>query len=321
LPLYRSGVLAERARELQAHLKACDICPHNCGIDRLSGARGFCHAAALPAVASFCAHRGEEPPVSGTHGSGTIFFGNCNMRCVYCQNCQISQDWPAQQANEVGIETLAADMLFLQNELQCHNINLVTPSHFVPQIVAALLVAVPQGLSVPLVYNTSGYDSLTALRLLDGIIDIYLPDIRYAANSWGQAYSGVPDYVTRDRAAIKEMYRQVGNLITDENGVARRGLIVRHLILPADIAGSEDSLRWLANEISPDVALSVMAQYYPANKAGQVPALARRISYEEYAAVVSLLHRLDMNNGWVQEMDAPDSYRPDFSRDGHPFEK
>jgi putative pyruvate formate lyase activating enzyme len=320
LNLYRSGELAKRAGELKERLSACKICPHNCGVNRLAGERGFCHSAYLPAVSSFCAHRGEEPPVSGSCGSGTIFFGNCNMRCVYCQNYQISQDWKVQQGNEVSIRTLAADMLVLQDRLKCHNINLVTPSHFVPQIIEALLAAVPEGLHVPLVYNTSGYDSVETLRLLEGIIDIYLPDIRYADNRWAKEYSGVPDYLERDREAIKEMYRQVGNLVVDENGVARRGLIVRHLILPEDIAGSEDSLRWLAGEVSPDVALSVMAQYYPANKAGRITALSRRIKYEEYSKVVSLLRRLDLNNGWVQEMDAPENYRPDFALEGHPFE-
>jgi len=321
LKLYRSGELSRRVGKLKSRLHACDICPHNCKIDRLAGERGFCGAAYLPAVASYCAHRGEEPPISGTRGSGTIFFGNCNMRCLYCQNYQISQDRQAQLQNEVTVSDLARDMLYLQDELKCHNINLVTPSHYVPQILEAVIEAVPAGFHLPLVYNTSGYDSLETIQLLDGIIDIYLPDLRYADDRWGKELSGVADYVERDRAAIKEMYRQVGNLGLDTAGVALRGLIVRHLILPEQMAGSEDSLRWLVGEVSPDIALSVMAQYYPAHRAHRVPALSRRITYEEYAEVTALLHRLDINNGWVQEMDASENYQPDFSREGHPFEK
>lgn len=320
LKLFKSGELKLRAQTLRERLKSCNICPHNCGVNRLEGELGFCHSAYLPVVSSYCAHKGEEPPLSGTNGSGTIFFGNCNMRCVYCQNYQISQDWHNQKKNEVNIKTLAADMLYLQNELRCHNINLVTPSHFVPQIIEALLQAIPEGLSLPIVYNTSGYDSLEILQLLDGIIDIYLPDLRYAKNENGRKYSGVPDYAERDRKAIKEMYRQSGNLVLDENGVALRGLIIRHLILPSDLAGSENSLRWLADEISPDVFISLMAQYYPSHKAFRFPGLYRSIKYEEYLDVVKLLRRLDMNNGWIQEMDASDNYQPDFDREGHPFE-
>ena len=246
IALYRSGELERRARALEARLAECDICPRECGAKRLKGKTGSCNSAYRPIVSSVCAHHGEEPVLSGSRGSGTVFFGNCNMRCVYCQNHQISQDPEAQQRYEVDTRTLAERLLYLQDELGCHNINFVSPSHFVPQMVRAVLEAVPLGLRLPLVYNSSGYDSVKTLRELDGIISIYLPDLRYASNELGRKYSRVRNYVESSRAAIKEMYRQVGDLELDDNGVAQKGLIVRHLILPNGIAGSEDSLGWLA---------------------------------------------------------------------------
>jgi putative pyruvate formate lyase activating enzyme len=212
----------------------------------------------------------------------------------------------------VDTRVLAERFIYLQDELKCHNINLVSPSHFVPQIVRAVLEAVPMGLSLPLVYNSSGYDSVKTLRELDGIISIYLPDLRYASNKLGRKYSRVRNYVESSRAAIKEMYRQVGNLEVDDEGIAWKGLIVRHLILPNDIAGSEDSLGWLAREVSPSVAVSIMSQYFPTHRAGRYPELARKILSEEYAEVVRLIEKLGMGNGWVQEMTAAENYLPDF---------
>lgn len=318
IALYHSGELEKRLVRLEARLAACDICPRECGVNRLVGKVGSCHSGSLPIVASFCAHHGEEPVLSGTRGSGTVFFGNCNMRCVYCQNHQISQDHEAQQRNETSTHLLAEDMLYLQNELGCHNINLVTPSHFVPQIVRALLEAVPQGLNLPLVYNTSSYDSLKTLLELDGIISIYLADIRYGSNEMGRRYSRVRRYVEHARAAIKEMQRQVGDLTTDEDGVARKGLIVRHLILPNHIAGSEASLRWLVEEVSPGVAVSIMSQYSPAHRARRFPELDRKITLEEYREVVKLAEKLGIENGWTQGMESSDSYVPDFSAE-EPF--
>jgi len=320
IALYRSGELARRARTLEARLRSCDICPRECGVNRLEDEMGFCHSGYLPVVAAVCAHHGEEPAISGDRGSGTIFLGNCNLRCAYCQNHQISQDHRAQSGNQIEHHALAGHMLYLQNELGCHNINFVSPSHFVPQLVKAVLEAVPLGLRVPLVYNTSGYDSIDTLKALDGIVSIYLADLRYASNRWGKKFSQVSDYVERARDAIEEMYRQVGNLMVDEGGVARRGLIVRHLILPNGLAGSRESLAWLADEVSPAVTVSIMAQYYPAHRAPQIPLLARRITTGEYEEVLGLLDELGMENGWVQEMDAPDTYLPDFAREGHPFE-
>ena len=223
-------------------------------------------------------------------------------------------------AHEMSVEELAREMLRIQ-ALGCHNINLVSPSHFVPQIVRALSAAVPLGLHLPLVYNTGGYDSLEVIKVLDGIVDIYLPDIRYASNDVAKKYSRAPDYVEHARAAIKEMHRQVGLLKVDENGIARRGMIVRHLILPGGLAGSAESLTWLAQNVSPDVYMSVMAQYYPAHRAARYPELARRITRAEYEQVTALMDRLGMENGWVQEIDSPDTYRPDFGGGGHPFER
>jgi len=320
IALYKSGELEQRARELEARLRSCDICPRECGVNRLENEEGFCRSGLLPIVAAVCAHHGEEPAVSGGKGSGTIFFGNCNLRCAYCQNHQISQDHRAQSKNQIDYQALAGHMLHLQGELGCHNINFVSPSHFAPQIVKALLIAVPMGLHIPLVYNTSSYDSLATLQALDGIVSVYLADLRYASDRWGQRFSRVNDYVERARAAIKEMYRQVGNLVVDENGIARRGLIVRHLILPNGLAGSRESLAWLANEVSPAVAVSIMAQYYPAHRAPRIPLLSRKITMSEYEEVIGLLDELGMENGWIQEMDASDSYQPDFARQGHPFE-
>jgi putative pyruvate formate lyase activating enzyme len=315
LALYHSGELERRARALEARLAECDICPRECGANRLKGKTGHCRSAALPIVSSYCAHHGEEPVLSGTRGSGTIFFGNCNLRCVYCQNHQISQDPVAQRSHEITTGLLAERMLYLQEGPGCYNINLVTPSHFVPQIVRAVLEAVPRGLRLPLVYNTSSYDSLETLKALDGVIDIYLADLRYASNEMARKYSHVRGYVEVSRAAISEMYRQVGNLVVDEEGVAQRGLIVRHLILPSGIAGSEDSLGWLAREISPQVAVSIMSQYSPAHKAAgrRYPELGRKITRREYTDVTAIVARLGMENGWVQEMASAEDYRPDFA--------
>lgn len=320
LALYRSGELKRRAEALEARLHSCDICPRECGVNRLEKELGFCHSGHLPIVAAICAHHGEEPVISGSKGSGTVFFGNCNMRCCYCQNHQISQNFKNQQSNEVDPHALAERMLYLQDELGCHNINFVSPSHSVPQLVRAVLEAVPMGLRLPLVYNTGSYDSIKTLKALDGIISVYLADLRYANNRWGRKFSRVPDYVGRARAAIKEMYRQVGDLVVDNEGIARKGLIVRHLILPNRLAGSRESLTWLAREVSPTVTVSIMSQYFPAHRAWQTPLLNREITLAEHLEVIGLLDELGLENGWVQEMGASGNYLPDFVREGHPFD-
>jgi putative pyruvate formate lyase activating enzyme len=257
--------------------------------------------------------------LSGTRGSGTVFFGNCNMRCLYCQNYQISQDHKAQKQNEIDSHTLAERLVYLQDELCCHNINFVSPSHFVPQLLRAVMEAVPMGLRLPLVYNTGGYDSLKTLKELDGVIDIYLPDLRYASDRYARKYSRVRNYVAHARAAIKEMYRQVGNLQTDGEGIARKGLIVRHLILPNRLAGSAETLEWLNQEISPAVTVSIMSQYHPAHRAFEKKNLSRKITREEYDEVVETVERLGMENGWLQQMDSSENYLPDFRRENDPF--
>jgi putative pyruvate formate lyase activating enzyme len=319
IALYNSGELERRAHRLEGRLASCDICPRECHVNRLEGEEGFCHSGRHPVVAAVCAHQGEEPAISGSRGSGTIFFGNCNMRCVYCQNYQISQNWGKQKSKEIDCYILAERMLHLQDELGCHNINFVSPSHFVPQLVRAVLEAVPMGLRVPLVYNTSGYDSVGSLKELDGIISIYLPDLRYASDKWAERFSHTPGYVARARQAIREMYRQVGDLAVDDFGLARRGLIVRHLVLPNGLAGSEESLTWLARELSPTVTVSIMAQYLPLHWARRIPLLSRKISMAEYETVLQLLHDVGIENGWIQGMGASEDYIPDFEREGHPF--
>ena len=317
--LFNSGELERRANALEERLASCDICPRKCHVNRLKNELGFCHSGHLPIVSAVCAHQGEEPVISGSRGSGTIFFGNCNMRCVYCQNYQISQNWKKQKSRRINCRSLAQNMLYLQDELGCHNINFVSPSHFIPQLVRAVLEAVPMGLRVPLVYNTNGYDSITSLMELEGIISIYLPDLRYASDDWAKKFSHVSDYIARARQAIKEMYRQVGDLTVDDSGLARRGLIVRHLILPNGLSGSEDSLIWLARELSPTVTVSIMSQYSPLHRAQRIPLLSRKISVVEYESVLQLLHDMGIENGWTQEMRAAGNYIPDFEREGHPF--
>ncbi|MCD6518497.1 MAG: radical SAM protein [Anaerolineae bacterium] len=295
LHLWRSGELAERVRAAYARLEACDICPRECGANRRLSPRGAaCRTGELAVVASYHAHFGEEAPLVGRHGSGTIFFSWCNLACQYCQNYEISQ---LGEGREVEPEELAAMMLALQ-ERGCHNINLVSPSHVVPQILAAVLIAAQAGLRLPLVYNTGGYDSLKTLQLLDGVVDIYMPDMKYADEAIARKYSRVPNYPQVNQAAVKEMHRQVGDLVLDERGIAVRGLLVRHLVLPEGLAGTAEIVRFLAKEISPNTYVNIMAQYRPCYRAHKLPPLNRPITREEYLEALRLaaeagLHRLD----------------------------
>lgn len=316
--LYQSGELRERAERLNERLAECDICPRSCRVNRLEGSGGYCRSGKPVRVAHLCAHHGEEPAISGTRGSGTIFFGGCNLSCIFCQNYQISQGHLGLFRCTDG-RGLAGIMICLQDELHCHNINLVSPTHYVPQIVEAVCEAVPLGLHVPIVYNTNGYDSLETLAMLDGIVDIYIPDIKYASDKWAKKFSRARRYVKHSKLAIAEMYRQVGNLVTDGEGVAQRGLIVRHLILPNRLSGSADSLKWLATSLSPDVTLSIMAQYFPCHLAENEPLLSRKISAGEYGEVTDIIEKLGMDNGWLQQLDSAEHYLPDFQREGHPF--
>jgi putative pyruvate formate lyase activating enzyme len=295
LSLLRSGELKGRVDEAFRRLEACDICPRRCGVNRLESARGgVCRTGVRAQVSSYNPHFGEESPLVGTGGSGTIFFAWCNLKCQYCQNSDISQ---LGQGHEVEAEELARMMLRLQ-AMGCHNINFVSPTHVVPQILAAVLIAARTGLRVPLVYNTGGYDSLETLRLLDGVFDIYMPDMKYSDEATARRLSKVEDYPAINRAAVAEMHRQVGDLLVDEHGIARRGLLVRHLVLPAGLAGTAEIVRFLAEEVSADTYLNIMDQYRPSYRANQFPELRRGISSTEYTEAVRLardagLQRLD----------------------------
>src|SRR5258705_8691709 len=267
LALLREGVLDQRVEELKRLLERCTVCPKNCLNNRLNNEIAACYSGRLPIVSSYTPHFGEEPPLVGTKGAGNIFFGNCNLRCVYCQNYQISQTHKEQIKNEVTHERLAEMMLELQAR-GCHNINFVSPTHFAPQMARAILIAAEQGLRLPIVYNTNAYDSVEVLKLLDGIVDVYLPDLKYAEDDAGFLYSKVRSYRDISRAALKEMFRQTGDLVYDEVGLLKRGLVIRLLVLPNDIGGLRESLEWIRDELSPRVAISLMAQYYPTNVAG-----------------------------------------------------
>jgi putative pyruvate formate lyase activating enzyme len=294
------AVLHGRIEAAYQLLESCRVCPRECGVNRLKNDKiGFCRSGLNAVVSSASSHHGEEPPLSGTKGSGTIFFANCNLRCVYCQNYPISQ---MGAGNERTTAELACQMLWLQ-EQGCHNLNLVTPTHFVPQILKALGIAKERGFHLPIVYNTSGYESVEALRLLDGIVDIYLPDMRYSEDKAALRYSIAPHYPGINRAAVKEMYCQVGNLELDESGIAKRGLIVRHLVLPNRNSGTEGVMKFLAEEISKDVYISLMSQYFPAYKAHEIPELSRRITSEEYDEAYQIMQGYGLENGWVQEFE------------------
>jgi putative pyruvate formate lyase activating enzyme len=323
LALYESGELEERVRALEKLLLSCTVCPLDCGNNRLENQLARCFSGRLPVVSSYTPHFGEEPALSGTKGAGNIFFGNCNLRCVYCQNYQISQAHREQIKNEVTHERLAEMMLELQAR-GCHNINFVSPTHFAPQVARAVLIAAGRGLELPIVYNTNAYDSVEVLRLLDRVVDVYLPDLKYADSSEGYTFSKVPHYAESARAALGEMYRQTGDrLLFAEDGTLRRGLVVRLLVLPNDVAGIRESLEWIHDELSPRVAVSLMAQYYATNRAAtdeRYMLLGRRISEGEWWRAVSLLERLGMEEGWMQEYDgASHYYRPDFTDPETPF--
>lgn len=320
LNLYRSGELTEHVKALKAFLEHCTVCPRNCGVNRLKDEQGYCLTGADAYVTSVCDHHGEEPVLSGTRGSGTIFFGGCNLRCVFCQNYQISQRPRYFKIFKMSADELAQQMISLQNNLGVHNINFVSPSHVVPQMVEAIYKAIPLGLKIPIVYNTNGYDSLEVIKLLDGIVDIYLPDFKYFDNQLAWQYSKVKDYVDHVKPVLKEMYRQVGDLKLDQNGIAVKGLIIRHLILPNDQAGTEQILEWIARELSPKVAISLMAQYYPTHKVHQYPLISRRIRYSEYYRAIQKMESLNLTTVFAQQMDAPEHYLPDFEKNGHPFE-
>ena len=292
--MYEAGKLHEWVEQALAILESCCLCPRRCQVNRLRGELGKCSTGRQAIVSSFGPHFGEESPLVGSGGSGTVFFAFCNLKCCFCQNYTISQ---LGEGREVVAGELANMMLSLERQ-GCHNINFVSPTHVVPQILEALEIAVESGLSVPLVYNSGGYDAVDTLKLLDGIFDIYMPDMKYSDEQNARRLSGIDDYPRMNRAAVKEMHRQVGDLKIDDQGIARRGLLVRHLVLPGGLAGTAEVCRFLSQEISAHTYLNVMAQYRPCYKAYDVLGLAHSISRQEFVEAVETarsygLHRLD----------------------------
>jgi putative pyruvate formate lyase activating enzyme len=302
LALYRSGELRRRIDAARAMMARCELCPHGCGVDRLSSGqdhpRGICGMGAQAKVSSWNLHAFEEPPISGSRGSGTIFFSGCTGHCGFCQNYPISQ---LGYGDLVSSERLATMMVVLQRK-GAHNINLVTPTHFMPLILSSLPHAISLGLRLPLVYNSSGYERVEALRLLEGVVDVWLPDAKYDDDSTARRLSGFMNYVKSNRAALREIHRQVGDeLILDEEGIARRGMIVRHMVLPGGLAGTAGVLRWIATELSPHVHISLMNQYFPAHRALGDPILGRKLTVAEYQAALDALETAGLENGWCQD--------------------
>ena len=292
LNLLDEDLLADRVVEAYRHLSICDVCAWECPVDRRAGKLGVCRTGELARISSYGPHFGEESPLSGTRGSGTIFFTRCNLRCQYCQNHDISQ---TDRGDEVEPESIAEMMLKLQSR-GCHNINFVSPSHVVPQILAAVLIAAQAGLRIPLVYNTGGYDSMAMLELLDGVIDIYMPDMKYSDPVVAKRYSRIPDYPQINQKAVKEMHRQVGDLSLDQDGIGVRGLLVRHLVLPDYLAGTDEVVRYLCERVSQNTYLNIMNQYHPAYKSHHYPALNRRLTDQEYQSAVEFAIAAGMTN-------------------------
>jgi putative pyruvate formate lyase activating enzyme len=292
LTTYEKGLFPERIDRAFSLLRECYVCPRTCGIDRTQGEKGFCRAGESPEISSYGPHFGEEKPLVGFHGSGTIFMTYCNLGCIFCQNYSISR---LGEGYRISFEKFGRIMVELQNR-GCHNINFVSPSHFVPHILKALPGAIEMGLSVPLVYNTGGYDAVESLKLLDGIFDIYMPDFKYARGDISESCSEAPDYPEVVTAALKEMHRQAGDLEFDEDGIALRGLLVRHLVLPGGLAGTREAMRFLAREISRNTYVNIMDQYHPCGDL--IPPdspLSRRITWEEFREAVNIAREEGIN--------------------------
>lgn len=296
-------------------LSSCGLCPRSCGVDRLAGEIGFCGAGMHVAIARAALHYWEEPCISGTHGSGTVFFTHCNLKCVYCQNFEISHGGVGR---EIDIDSLVKVFFDLQ-EQGAHNINLVTPTHYIPQVAEALRLAKDRGLWIPVVYNSSAYETVEALKALEGLVDVYLPDLKYSSAEAGQKYSHAADYFSAATGAILEMFRQVGVPVFDDDGIVQRGLIVRHLVLPGRVEESKGVLEWIASNLPRDVYVSIMSQYIPAGTAKLHPEINRRITRREYDEVVDFAIELGIENGFIQEPDSADeAYVPDFDLTGVP---
>jgi len=280
-----------------SQLECCRLCPRQCGVNRVAGQLGYCRAGATLKVASYCLHRGEEPPISGRNGSGTIFFAHCSMRCVYCQNYPISQLY---HGNEIWTEDLTAMMLDLERR-GAHNINLVTPTHFLPMIVPAIAGARRRGLKLPIVYNTSGYEHPDTITHLTGIVQIYLFDMRYWTEAKAARYSDAPEYPSFNLQALEAVIASVGSGLKIKHGIGEEGLIIRHLVLPSLLDETEAILTYIARELPQEVHLSLMSQYFPANRAHQFPEINRKLSASERSEAIALLHRLDITRGWIQD--------------------
>ena len=299
-----------------AQLSNCVCCPRECGVDRLAGKLAVCKIGAEIRISHAGLHFGEEPPISGTRGSGTIFFPGCNLRCVFCQNFQISQEFQHHHTRVLSVDELADEMLRLQAE-GAHNINFVSPSHMIFQMADAILAAKEKGLSIPIVYNTNGYDALDALRQIRGLVDIYLPDIKYMDNALGKRYSAVLDYAEVIPDVLREMLDQVGHLQMDEDGIAARGLLVRHLVLPSQLENTRACLRFLA-DLSPDIFVSIMSQYSPQHKASKYPEINRTLTQIEYDQITEYALDLGLENAFIQEIESQAACLPDFELD-RPF--
>jgi len=297
LESYNKRKLDKAIEEGFLRLKSCSMCPRKCKINRLENKSGFCKTGLKPKVCSFLQHHGEEPPISGSRGSGTIFFSYCNMNCVYCQNYEFSQ---TGNGREVDFEELAQMMLELQ-KMGSHNINLVTPTHVMPQILKSLKIAVSRGLNLPIVYNTGGYELPEMIKLLEGIVDVYLADMRYGTSDMSLKYSNAPDYPKYNQDAVKEMHRQVGVAGFDEEGIIKRGLVIRHLVLPNGISGTDKIMEFIAGDISVDSYISLMSQYIPYYKASGFKEISRRITIQEYEDAKKSMQKCGLYNGWIQE--------------------
>ncbi len=297
LALHRRGELRARGERLWELMRSCQLCPRQCRVNRLEGARGFCQASAQLEIASYHPHFGEERPLVGKGGSGTIFFSNCGLRCVFCINWQISQEGEG----EVRQITELAQMMLRLQKIGCHNINVVTPTHYAPHIVQALDLAAAQGLRLPLVYNTCGWERLEILRQLDGIVDIYLPDFKYASGAMAAKYSsGAESYPEVTKAALLEMHRQVGVARPGPDGLMRRGLMIRHLVMPNRVAGTKEVVEWIATHLPKDTYVNIMSQYRPMYKAFSYPEIARRLTAEEYREAVTWAREAGLSNLDVQ---------------------
>jgi putative pyruvate formate lyase activating enzyme len=294
IKLYKGGELDERIERLYKILESCELCPRKCKVNRLMGEKGYCKSGRELVISSYGPHFGEEPELVGRNGSGTIFMTNCNMLCIYCQNFDISH---LGYGEEISISGMAEKMLSLQNR-GCHNINLVTSTHFAPQLVKSIEAAAGRGLKLPIVWNCGGYENVEVIKLLTDIVDIYMPDIKYGEDEPANRYSNIPDYFRRSREAVKEMHRQVGDLKVDDRGIAFRGLLIRHLVLPNNLAGSEKVLKFISEDLSKECYVNIMAQYRPCGKAYEYEELSRSLTPNEYYSVIDSARKLGLHRGF-----------------------